>query len=677
MHKKTLYVALVAFLVFNTVDAKKTRRIKRPKSEDDTTPQPNVVTYSTFGFNDVGSYDGFVPSSPDYANYLNRFKQDSSSKLYAPAFPTAMDSVFSNDYGSQTQDTRSFGIADNSGPQASMLQYPQSTMSFYNTPTLDNEAQSQNLAPEEIYGHNTGEVNSPGPIYGAKLSSKNRNKSLNQYNNTDYNVFSSGSQNPSDVKFTSFQDMHQTYESKPTSFGEPTKSYQSSQFQRYPPTYPSAGMDSFMKSVSTNSQSSLKFPKVIDFTSKFKQYYPSNPENKYNQVTPKPSSVYNSQSNGQNENIYTSNFEDNVNNFPNPTQTFKNMFNKEQEVKEVPQKETTTHHPYTTSTEYSQNYIGVPDDKDLQNIPKFNYDYKDKYKYKPWASTNYTNDYKTWKNPIKGYQYSTNFSNMNFEFDFSGGKKPVNDNMDEVISASSNIFDSAYQFPETDYTNFKKIPAFKDQTDDDLTSVIHSLKQQDYKYEPEEYVRTLYSTVPTTTSHWGNIYKTSDYSSYRNHLKKPQLIDEINDDIVHIPKRPYGTKYNFPKYLESKPNEFSSYVSRPHKPKRPSNDRPKETYNIRFKSEEDLLGLRTHDTSHPSYLPTYRPSSISNNFASDYDYKKLVEKWRQSYLKAKYKDTYGGDFDSYPSEPKPMHVPVPKPYAVSHKYYNVIVVYSE
>ncbi|XP_049866513.1 uncharacterized protein LOC126367151 isoform X1 [Pectinophora gossypiella] len=650
MCKKTLYFVLIAYLILNVVDAKKTRR-KRPKAEEDSTPQPNVVTYSTFGFNDVGSYDGFMPSSPEYVSYLNNYNQDSATRLYAPAFPTALDN-----YPSPSQDSHTFSLGDDTGPQASMLQYPQSSVSFMNTPSLDNEAQSQNNAPE-IYGRNNGD--SGAPIYGTKLSSgtsskNNKNKQFSQFNNSDFNLFSSAS-SPQESKYSSFHEVQPTFEGNTPSFAEPNKNYHFS--FNYATTHPSTENDDFLKSAPSNTQNTVNFPKVVDFT-KYKQYYPSELETKFTTTTTKSPNTYKPVLNIQNDNSY---FEEFSTKYPIPPPTFKNPYNKEKDAEEATEKDTPKPSPYSDN-EFTQNYLNYP--KNAFKDAKLNFDFKDKFKYhnNNWASTNYSNDFKNWKNPIKGYQYSTNYSNMNFEFDFSGGKKPVNTNNDEIVPASSNLVDlTSYQFPETDYSNLKKVPGLKNHDTDDIGNVFESLKPQGYKYDPEDYVKSLYSTAPTS-SLWGSMYKLPEFSSYKHLGKKPQYGEDIGDDVVHIPKRPYSNKYNFGKYVESKPTEWSSYTShRPYKPKKPISDWNKEA-STRFKSEEDLLGLRTHDTSHPSYLPTYKPGF--NSLSSDYDYKKLVEKWRQSYLKAKYKDVGLQDFDSYASEPKPHHVPLPKPYPV-------------
>lgn len=650
MYKKILFIVLITFVVFNTADTRKTRKTKRTKSDEESTPQPNVVTYSTFGFNDVGNYDGFVPSSPDYTNYLSNYNQDSSTRLYAPAFPTAQDVT---GFNSQSPNNQPYDTAEDNIPQASALQFPQ--MSFYAQPNFDSEPQSQSFASEHVqFAQNQGDSSSP--IYGAKLSSRSRNK----LNFSDYSVFSNVSPNTSEGKFSTSFEVKTTHENKPQqSYGEQNKNYQNS--YKYSPTYAPTATENLK-----TTQSSLNFPKVVDFT-KFKQYYPTELENKFPTGTINPTNPYISLSNDHSDNSYSNNFGSLDIKLTTSSSAYKDPFKKDNE----PMIEKEHLKPTILDSEYSQNNFGYQNKNPFKDS-KVNSDYKDKFKYNPWAFVNYTNDFKNWKNPIKGYQYSTNYSNMNFELDVSGSKnlpgpeeigpkKTANMNNEEVIPASSNVVDLAsYQFPETDYSSFKKVPGYKGE---EYTDLFEALKPQGYKYDPVEYVRNLYGTnnLHKTTTQWGNVYKTSEYSPYKQRGKKPLFVEELGDDVVHIPRRPYGNKYNYGKYSDVKPNEWASY-SRPYKSKRPQNEWAHE-YSTKYKSEEDLLGLRTHDTSDPTYLPSYRP--FTNDLTSDFDYKKLVDKWRQSYMKAKYKNAGLHDFESFASEQKPMHVPIPKPYAVS------------
>lgn len=651
MYKKIFFIALIAVIVFNTADARKTRKTKRTKSDEESTPQPNVVTYSTFGFNDVGNYDGFVPSSPDYTNYLSNYNQDPSTRLYAPAFPTAQDV---SGFNGQSQNSQAYNTADDNIPQSSELQFPQ--ISFYSQSNFESEPQSHDFAPEQVqFAQNQDD--SSNPIYGAKLSSRSRNK----FNFSDYPVISNVSPNMSEGKFSTSFDLKTTHDTKlQQSFGEQNKNYHSS--YKYPPTFAPTATENFK-----TTQSSLNYPKVVDFT-KFRQYYPTELENisKFPTATINPTNAYNPLSNG--ENSYSNNFDDIDIKLTTSSSVFKDPFKKDNEP--ITEKEHLK--PNNLNSQYTQNYFGYQNKNPFKES-KLNIDFKDKFKYNPWAFVNYTNDLKNWKNPVKGYQYSTNYSNMNFELDVGGSKNfpspedagpktPMNMNNDEVVPASSNLVDLAsYQLPQTaDYSSFKKVPSYKGEEYADL---FEALKPQGYKYDPVEYVRNLYGTnVPKTSTQWGNVYKTTEYSPYKQRGKKPQFGEELTDEVVHIPRRPYGNKYNFGKYPEAKPNEWGNSYGRPYKPKKPQFDWENE-FPTTFKSEEDLLGLRTHDTSDPTYLPTYK--QFTNDLSSDYDYKKLVDKWRQSYMKAKFKNAGLHDFDSFASEPKPIHVPIPKPYAVS------------
>ncbi|KAM3962299.1 uncharacterized protein ACR2FA_003530 [Aphomia sociella] len=644
MYSKKVCVAIVVFLSLQDLtEGRKSRRNQKPKSEEDTTLQPSVVSYSTFGFNDVGSYDGFVPSSPDYANYLTNVNQETATRLYAPAFPTALDNTgFSNNYDSQS-DGQYFTGSD-SILQSSIVDYPKN-INFYNTPSFENsENQNRNIGSKESFKRDPTDNNAP--VYGTKLGSKNK-KLLNQFNDTAFNIYSSGPMNPSGSSANfNFHHGQDVSEDKP-SFGESVNNYQNNPSHvGAHPTYQSANIEDFVKPESPNSHGSLKFPKVIDFT---KMTYPTEIENKYT------SSSFNAIKNIGTKNEHETKYDDSNNKFMHSTPMFKDSptYTRNQE------QNTDKHVPKSyINQEYTQNFINPSPSKN--NYKEINSDYKDNIRY---FRSNYSNEDKA-MNPHKGYEYSTNYSNISFKYDIGGQKKPFNSNIDEVVPASSNVVDLAhYQFPDVDYSNFKKIPDIKDVYDDAYSSILSNKN----KAKPTDYLnqfKNMYTSVPSTSTNWGNIFKSTDYSSYKNHVRKPIQSDDISSDVVHIPKRPQGSKYHNSKDIDYTISDISSSKIRSHNSKiKPikENWNP-DIYNSRFKTEEDLLGLRNHDTSHPSYLPTFRPSANELNDDNDY-YKKLVEKWRQSYWKSKFKNSYP-DFESYSSEAKPVHVPVPKPYPI-------------
>ncbi|CAH2075378.1 unnamed protein product, partial [Iphiclides podalirius] len=96
MYSRVVFVLVALSIVLDATDGRRQKKTdQQPKDEENPAPQPSVLTYSTFGFNDVGSYDGFVPTSPDLTSHLNKYKE-TSEKLYAPAFPSAPDNDFSS-----------------------------------------------------------------------------------------------------------------------------------------------------------------------------------------------------------------------------------------------------------------------------------------------------------------------------------------------------------------------------------------------------------------------------------------------------------------------------------------------------------------------------------------------------------------------------------------------------
>nr|XP_021189047.2 homeobox protein 2 isoform X1 [Helicoverpa armigera] len=655
MFNKKLYFALIALLVIsNVVCGKKSKKNKRPKDqEEQTTIQPNVVAYSTFGFNDVGAYDGFIPTSPDYANFLSGVNQESTTRLYAPAFPSSIDSTgYSGNYGPQAFDGHSYSVNEDNAGQAGMFHYAPNSMNIFNSPNYGTTAeQNKNTESEDTNGQNTDD--SDAPVYGTKINSRHKYRAINQFNNSEVNAFNSGYSNLSDDKYLHFPEADSTHDKKPA-FIESSGSFQNTNsfVQNYEPTE----NEDFRKPFSSNVHNVIKFPKVVDFT-KLHPYYPNELDTSkiLTADSYQPLSSQNSMGSTQMDNTFSNSFNYNNNNnnkfidsSPKLVDNY-NMKNNEDSADKSVVKQ-------NAFFEYggTDNHVNTRHKNSAHNTKPS--EQKKKIKPKPWSSGNYSNDFKDWKDSssIKGYGYSTNFSNMNFRYDVSEPKKPFNH--DEIEPAGSNLVDlTSYQFPESDYSNFKKMPDFNE--DDDYNSV--SLKD---KLKTNEYLNQFkhsFSTVPTTTSYWGNAFKSSDYSSFRDHPKKTHYGDINTDSVVNIPKRPH--KLSYPKPTEGKVGDWPHQHSRPHKHNKQPNDW---TLNLdtRFKSEEDLLGLRTHDTSHPTYLPTFKPSS--SIYDNDNEFKNLVEKWRQSYLKTKYKDVPVRDYESYGSEVKPTHVPIPKPYPI-------------
>lgn len=668
MFNKKLYFTLIALLVIsNVVCGKKSKKNKRPKDQEDTTTtiQPNVVAYSTFGFNDVGSYDGFVPTSPDYATFLSGVKQnqESSTRLYAPAFPSSLDSSgFGGNYGPQTFDGHSFGGNEDNMGQPGMSQYSSSSMNFFNNPNFGTTGeQNKNIDSDDTNGQNAED--SDAPVYGTKINSRHKYKAINPFNNTELNLFNNGYTNLADEKYLNFPDVVSTHENKP-SHSESNGNYQNANTNVQ--NYDQSENENFGKPASSSVYNNvLKFPRVVDFTN-LKPYPTELDTSKFFSGNNQPLSPQNSMKNIQMENTFSNTFNYDNNKFMDSSPKLVDHYNMKN-YEESTDKSVTKSNSYFDQDK-TYNHVNTRHKNNSQGSKLSEQKEKKKTKHKPWSSGNYSNDFTNWKDSsIKGYGYSTNYSNMNFKYDVSEPKKPFNP--DEIVPASSNVVDlTNYQYPETDYSHFKKLPEFNE--DDDYSSV--SFKDKTKASEYLNQFKNSFSTVPTTTSYWGTGFKSADYSSFRDHPKKNHY-SEINSDsdIVNIPKRPH--KLSYPKAPETKlPDWPHSHHSRPHKLNRPTNDWQKDLFDTRYKSEEDLLGLRTHDTSHPTYLPTFKPSN--NVFDNDNEFKNLVEKWRQSYLKTKYKDVPVRDYESYGSEQKLMHVPIPKPYPVSDTFLKIFVV---
>ncbi|XP_026739747.1 putative uncharacterized protein DDB_G0282133 isoform X1 [Trichoplusia ni] len=648
MFNKRLCFALITLLVIsNVVYSKKTKKNKRPKDQDEsTTLQPNVVAYSTFGFNDVGAYDGFVPTSPDYASFLSGVNQESTTRLYAPAFPSSLDSTgFSGNFGSQSGDAQFFGGNEDMG-QPGMLQYTSSSMNFFNNPNFGAAGeQNKNVESEDTNGKNAED--SDAPVYGTKIS-RNKYRSGNVFNNTEYNMFNGGVSTLSNNKYSNIHESEATQESKP-SFAEAHMKYQNN--NGFDQNFEHQENEDFGRPSPTNN--GFKFQKVVDFT---KINYPTAIDtSQFLSGSVQSLNPQNSLMTTQFESSFSNNF--NYNNINNNNHKITNSPPKQKDHYNIKDNEESSDKSVVKSSSFFEqdNTLNHVNNNYKHNTHHGNKNSETKKKIKkPWSAGNYSNDFKNWKDAssIKGYGYSTNFSNMNFKYGVSESKNPFNH--DEIVPASSNVDLTNYQYPESSYSNFKKLPEFND--DEDYAS--HSFKD---KFKANDYFnqfKNSFSTVPTTTSYWGNAYKTSDYSSYKDHPKKSHF-SETGDTTVNIPKRP--RKPSFTKTSENKQNDWpSAYHSRPQKLNKPTSDWSKDLFDTRYKSEEDLLGLRTHDTSHPTYLPTYKPSN--NVFDNDSEFKNLVDKWRQSYLKTKFKDVR--DYESYGSEMKPTHVPIPKPYPI-------------
>ncbi|CAB3243033.1 unnamed protein product [Arctia plantaginis] len=624
MNNKTICFALVTlFVICNNVYGKKIKKNKRPKDQDDfTTIRPNVVAYSTFGFNDVSSY---IPTSPEYSSIVSSNNQESSTRLYAPAFPSAGDTTgYSGNYGSQTFDGQNYGVGDDSNSQSGMSQYTSNSMNFLTGP---------NIATNGDQNEKTESEHSDTPVYGTKIRNKHR---LNyNINNPESEISNSGYSNPSDDKYFSLPEAEHIQE-KPV-LSESNFNYHNT--DSYQPNYtPQQETDI----------GGLHFPRVVDFTKLSNQYPTELDTNKLISDSMKHSNTQiamaHSQISNDNANVF-SNIKL-VDNIPINIEHYNLKNTKETNDKKLLKPNTIFEPDFTNKHIAAHHKYSEPSIK-----------HTDQKNYKPWGFGNYSNAYKDWKDSssssnVKSYAYSTDYGNMNFKYGVSEPKKPVNH--DELLPASSNVVDfNSHQFPEKDYNTFKNVPEFNNEGD--------SLFKEKYKTSDDsnQLKKNPLNADPTTTSsHWGGIFKSTDYSSSFGDHPKKSFYNVNDDDVVTITKRPHKL---FTKFSQNKPADLSPSHFRSQKLNKPTPDWTKDFLDNKFKSEEDLLGLRTRDTSHPSYIPTFKHSSkiIDHN---EYDnFKQLVEKWKESYIKSKYKDARD-NAEHWPE--KPVHVPIPKPHSI-------------
>ncbi|CAG4941945.1 unnamed protein product [Parnassius apollo] len=647
MYDKIVLILLIVSLSYEKVEGRKLKRTQQPKESDNPAPQPNVLTYSTFGFNDVGSHDGFIETSPDNANYLTKYRE-TSEKLYAPAFPSAMDSDFSSN--SQSLNGEVTGGGDGA-TTTSMSQF--NSVNNYGPNFNSDNNLNKNSASDVDYSLNLAENNRP--VYGSKISTANRNMSSNWYKDTEPN---NGISYQNKHKFSSYRESP-LFSGHLTSYSE---SNDNNQFiQNYATTYPTTEIENSMNAESLNTHNLSKFPNIGDFTNT-KSYDTFELENKYSLATSKPLETFNSMVNNVGDDRLNNYYEDHSNKLIKISPSFKNTF-ENKGIENI----ISSNQNVNTNQEYLSKHSNV---KNYFKNKKLNNEYKDEQKTNPWIlenGNNYVN--KRIKNHRNGYEYATNFSSASFKFDDNEPKKQYNSNIDEIIPSSSNINDfTNYKFPETEYLNFKANPSFRNTFNNDNSGELSYIIGNKYNPSPDylNKFKNVHSNVPTSITNWGNVFKSTDYSSYKKHIPKAQFNDEENFDIVHIPNGQNNYRHGKDS-SDGIANDWPIYNNKPSILQRPKNEWSKESFNNRFKSEEDLLGLRNHDTSHPTYLPSFQYPVTDNPEES---FKTTVEKWRENYIKSKYHDTPTYDYEAseakyfQPSNPYQVPVPVVKPYPV-------------
>lgn len=698
-YRKIYLVILLTILIFvSDVLGKKSKIPKRPKENQDiSTPQPDLATYSSFGYNNVEApmYDGFVPSSPDYVNHINSF-QESSTRLYAPAFPTAYDSTgadgYSGNYDTQHED---HNLNQEGQVDSNPLQYQQSSLNYINTASLSD---SNNVHQPNAFYRSQDITDSTAPIYGTKINSRNKNTNNNNvYSNDTRSIYQSLQLNPyyDDKKIQNFQ-VNNDNNQAISAFDTINKNYDN--INNYAPTFPPTSESFQFKSNS----SQVSFPKFVDFT-KHKVPYATSVDNQYISSSLKASDVFNSREPmWKDKEVFPSSYKygheshdtkstnkefsngGNENSIKPESQNYQNSYYNQLDYLDSKHKEN-YEKPYNYKDNVKNTFTGY--DRETYNMKTPFTDLPDirnneKYNNPLTHQDHFFNglDYNQWKKDFNEFKHHNlkNYSHLNSKK--QGAKNPY----DNTETASSNIIDlTSYQFPNFDHTfnkdnNYKQY--FTPENMGDFGNV-HDWKYIENtesthlsdSYKPFKEIHSL-TTTPKTTSYWGNNFKTySGTNSLRNNKNKITYFhnEEDNDEIVHIPKKQYNHKpHNYLKYQENKPDDWLLNIKHntKHGKGKPIDEWNKEV-STRFKSEEDLLGLRTHDTSHPSYLPMFKFADEEDdyqNYASKYDYRNAIEKWKQNYLKSKYfRNWENRDHYSMSSESKPTHVPIPKPYPVS------------
>lgn len=651
---KTLFLVIIfgLFIFSGVINCKRIKKLKLQKEDpDNTTPRPDVVTYSSFGYNDVGgsAYEGFVPSSPDYASFLSSFNQETTTRLYAPAFPTALDNMGSqsfNNYESPAQEGEMYNSLDGQSGTANM-QFQDN--SFINEPSF---SETSNIH----YSHD--DEDGSVPVYGTKLSSKNRNLIFNQYN-ASKNIYETEPSNSYTDNIASYQGVSNIIATEPSGGALNTDDKKIQNIYEYAPTYPPTNYNSEYETKPNNNE--LTYAKVVDFT-KYKIPYPTELEQKYTPEITKSLEVYTHNKNPHSsDNMYPSSFRPQ---YDQGTEKSKSKYKDSSSF--------TIKKPFNfQESTYNQIDLSHPKYESMN-------EFKDKVKDKVIKATN-NNDIE-----YPSFKYSFRDSNTHYNIDnfteFQTNDDDLtnaNNQFDIIDSASTNMIDlTNYKFPKGTYSYFKDHNFQQSYGNpNEWNNVEASNNNLHNPHKPKK--SNIQSNVPATTSYWGNSYRPySTPPTFKNNYRKPQGFDEDIDNVVHIPKKNQNNKYF--KYHEPstsklytdwkmniKSNSFKFGIGKPI-------DEWNKEVSTRFKSEEDLLGLRNQDTSHPSYLPTFKFNNEADEYpkyASNFDYKTTIEKWRQSYLKSKnkYKRWKDHDTEGMGSDSEPIHVPIPKPYPVSTK----------
>ncbi|VVC97246.1 unnamed protein product [Leptidea sinapis] len=650
MSIRVITATLLAAAIFYNVDARRSKHIKLNSEFEESSPQPSVLTYSTFGFNDVGSYN--VPTAPDYSSFLNGNKQEQQTRLYAPAFPTANEGTgFGGNYGSSNGET----FQNNGEQETSMSKYPQVSLNFYSPANIHN-SNDESLSKTETENFNEYSDNN-SPTYGTKLNSKQRNKQYSNYNSSDFQInFKDDSSflNSNSYSANIPQNQHVIEVKEPFVETDNYPSYY--KYAKYattttitPPEY------EHMLQASPVTASAIKYPKVVDFT---KVRHNNNPINEENNRLKSMINDFINSSPSQENDQHTNSFNHNQAGTPyekdgesHNTVKYKNNFKAEKEPEKYLPK-----FNYISNLEFSKNYLN--NKNKLKDIKLMSESEKTK---KPWTYNDQNDESKNEQKYFHSYQYVNNNTNNN---GVSFRRPPYNNSIEDAAPASSNLNLLNYQYPEMNYENvrnlFPLIKPFHTESDVSLSIPDKYKSINEYQKNIQNYFTTA---TPIVTTNWGNLFKENELGSYKKHIRKPNYFED-NTDVVHIPKK---QTYKYENNYDGSAYDWSQYYNnyKPHANLYKYTDWAKDISN-KYKTDEDLLDLRNHDVTRPSHPPRYRP--IDNDATEDFDYKKLVDKWRKSYLKSKQKEALR-EYETYASEAKPIHVPIHKPYPVSIFYY--------
>ncbi|XP_028038580.1 homeobox protein 2-like [Bombyx mandarina] len=633
MSQRRIYILFIAlFYLYISAEAKKSKKNRRPYVDEETsTPQANVISYSAFGFNDVGSYDGFMPTSADYTGFSSAgVNQESSTRLYAPAFPTALDATdFGNNFATQAFD----GVNDNDGQKSGVLQYNPNNFNYFNSQTFENSNDGhRNIGTVELYSEDR-----ENPIYGTKIH-KGKIREPTRFNYTENNTFPSQEIYQNYANMPMITDTHETTADGDTKSNNPDKNIQNQNSVNKFNTNENNAVQ--------NTHNPIKFQKVVDFTN-LKPHYPIS-FHSISTTTPRDIIDYGSLPHSHSGNAYENAVSENNSQMVKSGSNINGKYNFNKHININDDNAIFSNH-YSLNSVTPNNNENEPYKKPIKSTES-----KKKIKEKPWFLNKNSTGIRNWKDLSHGkrYEYSNNNINMTFKYESNESRNPLN-NIDEIVPASSNLVDLNYPQQQI-FSTFKKMPeiSFSDY------SSIKSFKDSQQKLNDfSNAYRSQLSTTPSSSSYWGNTYEVTELPSFKKH---PHFSDNLDDEIVSIPKRNKYHHYHSTPY-ENKPNYWPYGYHNPYKSSRPkdwNNEEPN-----RFKSEEDLLGLRNQDTSRPSYVPTYKPTAYSSSDDSDY-YNKVVDRWRQSYLRSKYRDSNFRDYESLGTDTKALHIPVPKPYPI-------------